>query len=220
MRNRTVTTVKKSQATIAWAWLRTKVNQRWVGSLRSGPLSRPRYFRTVLGATRIPSFSFNSLAIRSSPQVMFSAAMVRISCLRSLGSGGLPTRRDFRRRNKRKPFRCQRMRVSGLTTTRAFRQSNHRLKVAMTHRVASFARWGLNWRSRNKASCFRRNRFSAVNARCDRKRRKGNSPKSRRTRKSIRRQCQTHNGAFFRSDMKDQDRTPEWFENQPVPPFG
>jgi len=37
---------------------------------------------------------------------------------------GLPTRhRDFHRQNKRNPARCQRMTVSGLTITKAFRTS-------------------------------------------------------------------------------------------------
>src|SRR5262249_1414754 len=40
------------------------------------------------------SFSFNSLAMRSSPQVGFSAAISRMSLRRSLGIRGLPTGRD------------------------------------------------------------------------------------------------------------------------------
>src|SRR5579885_3655771 len=46
------------------------------------PTSEKRSYpdRTVLGATRIPSFTFNSSAIFSSPHVMFSVAIVRISC--------------------------------------------------------------------------------------------------------------------------------------------
>ena len=34
------------------------------------------------------------------------------------GMGGRPFGRDFHRQNSRNPFRCQRMRVSGSTTTR------------------------------------------------------------------------------------------------------
>src|SRR6516164_9467358 len=76
-------------------WLRTKVSQRCFGSgVRTGLWSR-RYLPTVRGETRMVSFSFNSLAIRSSPQVGFSAAISRISLRRSLGIPGLPGSRDF-----------------------------------------------------------------------------------------------------------------------------
>jgi hypothetical protein len=66
-----VITTKKSHAMITLAWLRTKVSQRCLGSgVRRGPPWRS-YFSTVRGDTRIPSFSFNSLAMRSSPHVGF-----------------------------------------------------------------------------------------------------------------------------------------------------
>jgi len=38
------------------------------------------------------------------------------SCCRPTRIGGRPGARDFQRQNNRNPFRCQRMRVSGLTT--------------------------------------------------------------------------------------------------------
>ena len=42
--------------------------------------------------------------------------------LATSGTFGLPPRdRDLHRQNKRKPARCQRITVSGLTITRAFR---------------------------------------------------------------------------------------------------
>jgi hypothetical protein len=105
-----VITTKKSQATMTLEWLRTKVSQRCFGSgVRTGPSSR-RYLPTVRGETRMVSFSFNSLAIRSSPQVGFSAAISRISLRRSLGIPGLPGSRDFQRQRRRNPLRrCQRM---------------------------------------------------------------------------------------------------------------
>jgi hypothetical protein len=54
-------------------------DHRCCGSgFRLGPPA-VRYLCTVRGETRIPSFSFNSLAMRSSPQVGFSAAIFRIS---------------------------------------------------------------------------------------------------------------------------------------------
>ena len=52
------------------------------------------------------------------------------------------TLRYFHRQNKRNPLRCQRMSVSGLTTTRASRQSNRRLRTAISHLVELVARRG------------------------------------------------------------------------------
>src|SRR5262249_16257263 len=70
--NVAVITTKKSQATMVLAWLRRKVSQRCFGSgVRTGPSLR-RYLPMVRGETRMPSLSFNSLAMRSSPQVGFS----------------------------------------------------------------------------------------------------------------------------------------------------
>ena len=60
------------------------------------------------------SLSCNSLAMRSSPQVGFSAAISRMSLRRWLGICGLPTGRDFQRQKRRNPLRCQRREVSGL----------------------------------------------------------------------------------------------------------
>jgi hypothetical protein len=47
-----------------------------------------KYFPTVRGDASMPSFSFNSLTIRSSPQVTFAAAMARISRCTSVGKHG------------------------------------------------------------------------------------------------------------------------------------
>ena len=77
-------TTKKSHATITLEWLRTKVSQRCFGSgVRTGPPLR-RYLPTVRGETRMVSFTFSSLAMRSSPHVGFSAAICRISFRRML----------------------------------------------------------------------------------------------------------------------------------------
>ena len=80
-----VITTKKSQATMTLEWLWTKVSRRCFGSgVRTG-LSLRRYLPTVRGETRMVGFSFNLLAMRSSPQVGFSAAISRISLGRSWG---------------------------------------------------------------------------------------------------------------------------------------
>jgi hypothetical protein len=81
------------------------------------------YLPTVRGESRIWSFSSSSSAIRSSPQVGFSAAIRRIKCLSSADTCGLPTGLDFQRQNRRKAARCQLISVAGLTITKAFRQS-------------------------------------------------------------------------------------------------
>src|SRR5215831_5889163 len=104
VRKAAVITTKKSQATMTLAWLRTKVSQRCFGSgVRTG-LCRLRYLPTVRGETRMVSFRFNSLAIRSSPQVGFSAAISRRSLRRSLGIRGLATGRDFQRQRRWNPL--------------------------------------------------------------------------------------------------------------------
>ena len=74
-----VTTTKKSHATIPLAWLWRKVSQHCFGSGGDIGLPMRRYFSTVRRDTRSPNFSFSSLAIRSSPQVGFSAAIFRIN---------------------------------------------------------------------------------------------------------------------------------------------
>jgi hypothetical protein len=51
------------------------------------------------GETQMPSFRFSSLAMRSSPQVTFSAAISRISLRKPFGKGGLPVGVDFQRQN-------------------------------------------------------------------------------------------------------------------------
>src|SRR5436305_1673299 len=54
--------------------------------------------------TRMPTLSFSSWTMRSSPQVAFSEAISRINCRRCLGKRGLPIGLDFQRQNSRKSF--------------------------------------------------------------------------------------------------------------------
>ncbi len=118
------------------------------------------YLRRVRGETRKPSFSSNSLAILSSPHRGFSVAMRRINWRSSSGIGGRPGL-DLQRQNRRQLARCQRINVSGRTTTKAPRQSNIRESNASDTRVAASTRLGLTPRSWYSASSRRRNRFSA-----------------------------------------------------------
>src|SRR6516165_2480933 len=135
------------------------------------------------------SLSFNSLAMRSSPQVGFSAAISRMSLRRSLGNRGLPTGRDFQRQKRRNPLRCQRRKVSGLTFTKASRHENMRPRMTILSRVESWARCGLTLRSWNKASCLRRKRFSAARARRDRETNRRRRTRSHATKDSVLRLC-------------------------------
>jgi hypothetical protein len=104
------------------------------------------YFRTVRGDTRRPSLSRSSLAIRSCPHVGFSQAIRRIRACRSAGSGGRPDC-DFRRQNRRNPWRGHRVKVCGCTMRKACRQSHQRESQTIAIRVAVIARRGLILRS-------------------------------------------------------------------------
>jgi hypothetical protein len=72
---------KKSEATMALAWLRTNVRHCCEDVLLPplGSLSCGQYARTVRGETKIPSFTDSSAAMRSSPQVGFSYTMRTIN---------------------------------------------------------------------------------------------------------------------------------------------
>ena len=113
----------------------------------------------------MPSFNFNSLAMRSSPQVPFARAISMINARMFDGSAGRPCFfLDFHRQKARKAVRCQPMNVSGLTTTNAPRQLKNRAKATIQARDHFVPRLGLVSRSRNNASWRLRKRFSAINA--------------------------------------------------------
>ena len=117
---------------------------------------------------------------------LFAPADVRdrhleISFLSSSGTGGRPFRRDFHRQNKRNPFRCQRMSVSGFTTMREFLHSKSLARVTIVNRVELSVRRGVCSRSIKNVSCFRRKRFSAARALRERRRFRANARASRTT---------------------------------------
>ena len=122
------------------------------------------YFLTVRGESRIWSLSQSSSVIRSSPQVRFSGAIWRINRLTSAASGGRPTGLDLQRQNRRNAARCQPINVAGLTMTNALRQSKKRASLDNTNRSAAVVGAAFFSRSWNKASCLRKNRFSAASA--------------------------------------------------------
>ena len=148
MRKVAVIAIQKSHATIACAWLRTKVAQRWDCPRVPEPWSRRfgMYFRTVRGDTRRPSFSNSSLVMRSWPHVGFSRAIWRMSARNSSGIGGRPGC-DFQRQKRRNPWRCHRVKVSGVTTASVCLQSHQRLSQTRAKRVAFVGRFGLTSRS-------------------------------------------------------------------------
>ena len=100
----------------------------------------------------------------SSPQVRFSAAIRRIKRLTSADTGGRPTGLDFQRQNRRNAARCQPINVAGLTMTKALRQSKKRASLDKTNRSAAVVGAAFFSRSSNRASCLRKNKFSAASA--------------------------------------------------------
>jgi hypothetical protein len=110
------------------------------------------------------SFSNSSSAMRCSPQVGFSAAKRRIKSLTSAVTGGLPTGLDLQRQNRRNAWRCQPIKVAGLTISNALRQSNHRASLENTNLSPGVVGMAFFSRSRNRANCLRKNKFSAASA--------------------------------------------------------
>jgi len=99
-----------------------------------------KYFRIVRGDTRRPSFTSNSLAIRSWPQDGFSRAILRI---RRWSSGGIRGRPAWHvlRQNSWERLRCQPMKVLGVTTVNALRQLNQRLSNIRVSCAEGEVRW-------------------------------------------------------------------------------
>ena len=110
----------------------------------------------------MPNFSDSSFAILSSPQVGFSQAIWRTSSRILFGSAGRPRLRDCHRQNRLNAVRCHLRNVSGFTITSESRQSRNFASTTIARRKEAVVRRGFALRSWNKASCLRRNRFSAI----------------------------------------------------------
>src|SRR5688500_4098949 len=146
VRNVAVTTTKKSQAAIPWAWLRTKVSQRCFGSgVRAGPPQR-EYLPTS-GA--IPEG-------RASATIhwKFVPLPMSHSQLPSLGSGGASPLASAVFRRDRFPSPKQTECCPVPTDERVrfhvpqrIAPGDIRLRVAIIHRVESTALRGLTFRS-------------------------------------------------------------------------
>jgi hypothetical protein len=105
-----VGTTKKSAPVSCVTWFTTNVRQ--LGKRGRRP---SMYFATLAWLIPIPSFS-NSPWMRGAPQRGFTSDIVRISARTSSGTEGRPRRRRlFHFQNRRKPWRCQAMTVSGFT---------------------------------------------------------------------------------------------------------
>ena len=166
-----------------------------------------KYFPTVRGETRIPSFSCNSLAMRSSPQVGFSAAISRIRSRRFLGKRGLPVGFDFQRQKSRNPLRCQRMSVSGLTFTSASAPLEH--SAQSRHQPASgiVGPSGFDLALLEERQLLAEKEILRGQGRC------GNGPRGKpagpgptTTKDNVRKQCATAR-KIDEPDMNAQDRT-------------
>jgi hypothetical protein len=119
---------------------------------------------TLRSPTSMPSLS-NSPWILGAPQNGLAMAIWRMSVLVSGETSFCAGVRgcDFQRQKRRKPARCQRATVSGLTMTSTSAQRDHRRE-----RTSQKARSAMRMRGRpdvrrRLASCWRRARFSSTN---------------------------------------------------------
>jgi len=111
--------------------------------------------------------------MRGAPQVGFSATIRKINwrncfgvCLRPIG---LRTR-EISLQYKRKPARCQRTTVSGVTTMRACCHPDQNLRAMTQQTLSNISSLGLGCFRFSTASCWRRARFSSKRLRRARKR--------------------------------------------------
>src|ERR1700694_3048038 len=114
-----VGTVKKSIAAIASRWFRRKASQRLAGS---GSLGARFIQREIVLSERSKPSMRSSPWIRGAPQVGFSATIWKINSRTCFGVRLLPTcvrTLEMSLQYIRKPVRCQRTRVSGVTSMRA-----------------------------------------------------------------------------------------------------
>src|SRR5260221_3069233 len=101
--------------------------------------------------------------MRGAPQVGFSTTIRKINSRTSFGVGFLPTRvptPEISFQYKRKPARCQRITVSGVTTTRACFQPDQKRLTATQNSLSNGLRHRLPRRRFNAANCWLNARFS------------------------------------------------------------
>jgi hypothetical protein len=162
-----VGTTNRSIAAIPFVWLRKNVFQPCDG----GVLLRIIYLATLVCPTSIPSLS-SSPWMRGAPHNGLARFISRINCRVSVGTAGRPRRLlDFQRQNNRKPARCHRITVSGLTmvsATWALGRSRQAQPRMILSTVRNDSRPGLP--RRNTMICCLSTRTSASSAARDRNR--------------------------------------------------
>jgi len=152
--------VKKSIAATASRWFRRKAEPTF-GRVR---ISRRSFHPTgdrSLGEIK-PSMR-SSPCIRGAPQVAFSATIWKINSRTCFGVRLLPTcvrTLEISLQYIRKPARCQRTTVSGVTTMRACFHSDQNRRTMTQKSLSSRPMLGRRCRRFSTASCCRSKRFS------------------------------------------------------------
>ncbi len=104
--------------------------------------------------------------MRSVPHSGFSRDSRAMSSRTSELSRGRPAGRpDFHHQKGRHPWRCQRMTVSGWTSTSWRRQSRHRRRTTSQNTLSRRRSRGWGWVRSTTASCWRSRRFSSTRSR-------------------------------------------------------
>src|SRR5580704_2835769 len=135
-----VGTVKKSMAAIASRWFRRKTSQRLA---QSGSLGARFIQREMVLSQRSKPSMRSSPWIRGAPQVGFSTTMRKINSRTSFGVGLLPTclrTLEISRQYIRKPVRCQRTTVSGVTMMRDCFQADQTRRATTQKSLSKRAR--------------------------------------------------------------------------------
>ena len=146
-----------------------KASQRLSGSEVLGARFIQR--ETVRSVTSNPSMR-SSPWMRGAPQVGPSATMRKMRSRTSLDVCLLPTRLltlEMNLQYSRKPARCQRTTVSGVTMRRHCLQPDQTPRATTQKSLSKMPRLGRGWRRFSTASCWRKARFSRRRLRCVRK---------------------------------------------------
>ena len=155
-------TVKKSIDANEPTWLSRKVRHVCEGGFRGlGGMKRD----TLRSPMSMPSLS-NSPWILGAPQPTLALAiwwMSRLTSDATLPAAG-PCERDFHRQNRRKPARCQRSTVSGLTTTSTSAKRDQTWERSNQNARSLVLRRGRLDVRRRLANCWRRARFSSASS--------------------------------------------------------
>src|ERR1019366_10277748 len=164
-----VGTVKKAMAAIASRWFRRNASQR---DAASGSLfARFTQRETIRSEISKPSLS-NSPWMRGAPQVGLSATLRKIRSRTSLLIGFLPTTfraREIQLQYNRKPVRCQRTTVSGVTRINDLFQPDQTFRRTTQNSLSTELSRGRGRLACRASSCCRRARFSRRSSSRERK---------------------------------------------------